>query len=725
MSQGVGSLRKSLFTTLCTLAAWLHLVCGLSRAATSHTLKVLGFVIQLAVNLGGLLAFLKSGADSNFSFPPLRLPHDVRTAMSCLSIEPYIIRSICCPKCLRQYSLNESLPETCDFRETKRSRICGEKLWTTRSTRGGPRRVPCRLYSTQDFESWLEFFLSQPGIEDIIDRSYTHTPSPLNMRSVFDSPAWKSLGNGTFSSTPGNLTFSYYIDWFNPYTNKTSGKSATCGAIMMFCLNLPFDIQHLPENTYFAGITPPPREPTVTSITAVADPIIDRLSPFWDGRFIKTYRHPQGILKRAALLARIGDLTAMRKALGFAGVTAYHFCSYCKLLHTQLDDLDYKSWEMRTGVEVLEAAMEWKNAKTKTKRKEIFRQHGVRWSSLHRLPYGDPVRHTMLGIMHNWIEGILQHHIRIRWGIGIPPPKKNESTKDADGDPSFDPLETLAASTGSHPLHTLASFQILPDEDVLDEEVEALFEESRQYNDTPSDISRMHSEASMLSLEEPDETSDKEDGNFQPDSDSGGSGSDSEDSNDLKNDQWEASCVFTRDEISRIRACLADVVVPSWIERPPINLGEKSHGKLKADQWFVLFSIFLPLIIPEIWSTQSSRKYAHHHALLNNFYDLVTCTNIVCAYSVTPESPDAYLDHYISYQKSSRTLFPNTGTRPNHHYAMHNADLMAFWGPLMRLSEFAGERHNGSLQKIKTNSHLCMFANRIETCYLTSLLIFY
>ena len=165
---------------MCSLAAWLHLVCGLSRAGTSQTLKVLGFIIQLAMKLGGLLAFLRSNPSAAPSFPPLHLPHDVRTAMSALSLEPNIIRSICCPKCLTQYSLSE-LPEICDFRESRRSKRCGEKLWTTRSTQGGPRRVPCQLYSTQDFESWLEFFLSQPGIEDIINKSYTHVPSPHNM----------------------------------------------------------------------------------------------------------------------------------------------------------------------------------------------------------------------------------------------------------------------------------------------------------------------------------------------------------------------------------------------------------------------------------------------------------------------------------------------------------------------------------------------------------------
>ncbi len=133
-----------------------------------------------------------------------------------------------------------------------------------------------------------------------------------------------------------------------------------------------------------------------------------------------------------------------------------------------------------------------------------------------------------------------------------------------------------------------------------------------------------------------------------------------------------------------------------------MNLGEKRYGKLKADQWLQLFNVFLPLILPEIWLAESNPC---HTALLSNFHDLVAWTNIVCSYSVSSASADLYLYHFIQYRKSFKVLFLNVNTCPNHYYAMHNADLMKFWGPLIKLSEFPYEWHNGNLQKIKTNSH--------------------
>ena len=85
---------------------------------------------------------------------------------------------------------------------------------------------------------------------------------------------------------------------------------------------------------------------------------------------------------------------------------------------------------------------------------------------------------------------------------------------------------------------------------------------------------------------------------------------------------------------------------------------------------------------------------------------MVCSTNIIAAYSVTNAKADAYTDHFVKYRSSIQQLY-RFRSRPNHHYAMHNGDLLKFWGPLSLLSEFPGERMNGDLGKIKTNRHLC------------------
>ena len=96
----------------------------------------------------------------------------------------------------------------------------------------------------------------------------------------------------------------------------------------------------------------------------------------------------------------------------------------------------------------------------------------------------------------------------------------------------------------------------------------------------------------------------------------------------------------------------------------------------------------------------------HKRQLLQSFCDLVCSTNIIAAYSVTNAEADAYTDHFFKYRSSIQQLYIFR-SRPNHHYAMHNGDLLKFWGPLSLLSEFPGEWMNGDLGKIKTNWRLC------------------
>jgi len=91
------------------------------------------------------------------------------------------------------------------------------------------------------------------------------------MYNIWNSLAWQSLE--PFTTTKNNLTFSFFIYWFNPFTNKISGKTVSCGAIIIFCLNLPYHLRYQSENTYFAGISPPSYKPSVTTITALLDPI--------------------------------------------------------------------------------------------------------------------------------------------------------------------------------------------------------------------------------------------------------------------------------------------------------------------------------------------------------------------------------------------------------------------------------------------------------------------
>ncbi|KAF9456554.1 hypothetical protein BDZ94DRAFT_1177483 [Collybia nuda] len=153
-----------------------------------------------------------------------------------------------------------------------------------------------------------------------------------------------------------------------------------------------------------------------------------------------------------------------------------------------------------------------------------------------------------------------------------------------------------------------------------------------------------------------------------------------------------------------IRGCIKTVLLPTWVHRPPINLGEPSHGKLKAQDYLILFTYIFPLIIPQIWYTPTASETDQEH--FHCFYHLVAATNIVSSFKVSNADADAYTQYYIQYRAAIQKLFPYCPSKPNHHYAMHNAAQMKYWGPLPSFSEFPGEKMNGMLQNIKTNRRL-------------------
>ena len=300
---------------------------------------------------------------------------------------------------------------------SNRSKACDTDLWTTRMTANGPRSTPKRHFYTQSLREWIKFFLSRPGIEELIDQSYQHVPNPHVMACLWDSPAWQDLPD-KFSTIPGNLTFNIYIDWFNPFTNKIAGKTVSAGIILATCLNIPYELQESLGATCHLGITPLPKEPSVSTINHLTSPVVTELEELWEGVIIPTFRHPEGIQKRVGILFAVADLLGIRKLLGYAAVNAQKFCSFCDLDHDKLGDIDQGIAQLRTGEDVRRAGRAYFDASTIETRKKLFKASGVRFSMVQQISYRDPVRHTVLGMMHNWLEGVLQHHARIKWGIG-------------------------------------------------------------------------------------------------------------------------------------------------------------------------------------------------------------------------------------------------------------------------------------------------------------------
>ncbi|KNE88364.1 hypothetical protein PSTG_18236, partial [Puccinia striiformis f. sp. tritici PST-78] len=65
----------------------------------------------------------------------------------------------------------------------------------------------------------------------------------------------------------------------------------------------------------------------------------------------------------------------------------------------------------------LSQSQAWKDSIEPSNEEALATSNGVGWSPLNLLPCRDPIQRVALGVLHNWDEGVLQHHWCKRWGF--------------------------------------------------------------------------------------------------------------------------------------------------------------------------------------------------------------------------------------------------------------------------------------------------------------------
>jgi hypothetical protein len=130
--------------------------------------------------------------------------------------------------------------------------------------------------------------------------------------------------------------------------------------------------------------------------------------------------------------------------------------------------------------------------------------------------------------------------------------------------------------------------------------------------------------------------------------------------------------ILTEEELNSLRADIENMTRPSWLTGVPTNLGESSHGKLKADQWRTLGTIYLPVSLVRLWhkSSGDDERSARCKQLLfgNPFADLCNCHCLPSHYLI-PLVPDLYLRHMKAYHRWT----------PRCHSRLISSDLIITW----------------------------------------------
>ncbi|MBW0526536.1 hypothetical protein O181_066251 [Austropuccinia psidii MF-1] len=515
---------------------------------------------------------------------------------------------------------------------------------------------PKCLYCTHEIASWIQWLLRLESIEVAIENWKEELKRATSTSDVQQSPAWKYFtwaDANPNDQAPLQLAFSLFIDWFNPCGNKLAGKQESLGCIALTCLNLPPAIRNKPAYSLLYAIVPGPSAPDVVTISNVRKPLVDELMVLKDGIQVKTYQHPQGQMVYAQPLPLVGDLMAVHKVVGFGSHLAKQFCGWCMANSKYLQSM--KVGERCSGVEILTAACAWKDSKTIKSQEEIQMKTGTCWSELNRLPYRAVNMHVALGVLHNWLEGVLAVHFWEQWGFQE---ASQENKRAIIGAKSRGKRMRLLESSGGVSdrigLDGSDSGEEEEDEDDLNlgGGVAGGFmkkENMVMFCELMGDVI-MQTGATKL----PQNLGEARHGR-------------------LKAAQW----------LSLITLVVPLIIPKMYIEsKAQIHIGT-THGKF-----------------------------------LQNTGDLIQCTRIICARTIRDGHAGRFYNAYNRYTKLSRELFNNPKIRPNHHYALHIPEQIKTWGPLMEVAEFTGERLIGILQKVGTNCKIgkldeCIFGNLI------------
>ncbi|MBW0496503.1 hypothetical protein O181_036218 [Austropuccinia psidii MF-1] len=123
---------------------------------------------------------------------------------------------------------------------------------------------------------------------------------------------------------------------------------------------------------------------------------------------------------------------------------------------------------------------------------------------------------------------------------------------------------------------------------------------------------------------------------------------------------------------NKIRTKIGEVIVPKGVTCITSQFGEAANGKLKASEWRVLFSVYIPLVFLDCFLENEP----HNILILVNTGALLQCTEIAGAKTITKDDAALFSQQYELYQSTANEIYPRIKVMPNHHYSMHIPDQL-------------------------------------------------
>jgi len=316
--------------------------------------------------------------------------------------------------CLHEEYPNNPIPGRCNK--------CNNPLSIIKRNKDKTIAVPRMLYPKPSICHQISMLYQRPGFEDMLRLSGIQRDHNT-YSDIYDGKVWKTFPfDGTTFFTEETATthlgLLINLDWFQPFTYTQHST----GAIYASICNLPRSERNKPENIIYLSFLPGPKEVGLGCINHYLAPIVNELLELWNGwKIPKTYKCPDGLNIKVAIIVESSDTPATRKLFGHGGAAMK--CYRCEKRSTYSGEYrkthyggmeDYDEWVTNPADTSLhrEYAQEWLETNSKSTRENHFKEHGVRWSELLRLPYMDPIRFAVVDPMHCLFLGVAKWIIK-------------------------------------------------------------------------------------------------------------------------------------------------------------------------------------------------------------------------------------------------------------------------------------------------------------------------
>ncbi|KIJ48287.1 hypothetical protein M422DRAFT_248093 [Sphaerobolus stellatus SS14] len=530
---------------------------------------------------------------------------------------------------------------------------------------------PKRPFPFHDPKDWLGAFLARPDIEDIMDSRWT-VEEKENASDVFDAEYVKTLlgPDGRpfcIKGSEGRYLFAVPVDWYNPFENKQSGMHAAFGVISLTCLNLLVEIRYKWENTFLAGIIPGPGEPSLEEVNHLLVPLFRIFAELWQPGifFTRTAKFAMGRLIWCAIVPFVADMKGSRKTSGSKQ------CPLCLVQHADV------------------IAHQWLHASTAIAQENIYKKHGIRWTPFLLLPYWDPTKLVVVDPMHALFEGVVQAHVRYIYEMNsegaeekvakeaLPGYKmKTRRIKALEDDDVEEIMEAWNEETLRESAINNKPYAAL-------EKACEIFHIQRTQNERGK-ITRLTMITDLIHAH-------RETPSYEQEAQS------------LPREITEIPTIplFTVHTLLEIRKDIARTVIPTWMNSVPQNFGSKRHGKLKADEWRTMITVYLPITLGRLWGSKGT--YEQFKPYYNNTMMMVCAVVLATSKEISHEHVKRVLHYLQEYLTGLKELFTDLDFRDNHHVVLHIPEILISLGPMHSWWMFPFVRLIGRLQRISTN----------------------